>query len=422
MAISVENVEAPRKMQGKFQAMFICFILGLGSLIALNNMWTMGDYYYKIFPKYHPILVFTLVYQPFALVTTMILAHYESKISTRIRNISGYTLFFVCSLFQIVLDLATSGAGGIGPFIGLCGLFSFFGIAHAFVQGGISGDLSLMIPEFIQSFIGGITASGAIACGVRLFTKFFFEKSDNGLRKGALLSLGISTLFQLLSIVAYGIYFPKLSIVKYYRSKAALEGAETVSADLAAAGIQNNETNQQVGFDANLQARLSNKTLFLQNIDFAATLFMVYVLTLSIMPGFLYEDTRPHKLGTWYPLVLITMYNIMDLVSSYIPLIKSLKMESRKGLLFTTISRFLLIPAFYFTAKHGSQGWMILLVSYLGLTNGYLTVCVYTVVPKGYKGPEQNTLGNLLALWLLSGIFVGVALGWLWLIGKPQHI
>lgn len=86
-----------------------------------------------------------------------------------------------------------------------------------------------------------------------------------------------------------------------------------------------------------------------------------------------------------YPLVLITMYNIMDLVSSYIPLIKSLKMESRKGLLFTTISRFLLIPAFYFTAKYGSQGWMILLVSYLGLTNGYLTVCVYTVVPKGYK-------------------------------------
>lgn len=86
-----------------------------------------------------------------------------------------------------------------------------------------------------------------------------------------------------------------------------------------------------------------------------------------------------------YPLVLITMYNVMDLISSYIPLIKSLKMESRKGLLFTTLSRFLLIPAFYFTAKYGGQGWMILLVSYLGLTNGYLTVCVYTVVPKGYK-------------------------------------
>lgn len=48
-------------------------------------------------------------------------------------------------------------------------------------------------------------------------------------------------------------------------------------------------------------------------------------------------------------------------------------------------SRFLLIPCFYFTAKYGDQGWMIMLVSFLGLTNGYLTVCVLTVAPRGYK-------------------------------------
>lgn len=41
----------------------------------------------------------------------------------------------------------------------------------------------------MQSFIGGITASGALASGVRLFTKANFEKSDNGLRKGACTSL-----------------------------------------------------------------------------------------------------------------------------------------------------------------------------------------------------------------------------------------
>jgi len=50
-----------------------------------------------------------------------------------------------------------------------------------------------------------------------------------------------------------------------------------------------------------------------------------------------------------------------------------------------TVSRFILIPAFYFTAKFGDQGWMILLTSFLGLSNGYLTVCVLTSAPKGYK-------------------------------------
>jgi equilibrative nucleoside transporter 1/2/3 len=59
------------------------------------------------------------------------------------------------------------------------------------------------------------------------------------------LFFAISTLFELVCIILYANYFPKLSIVKYYRSKAASEASKTVSADLAAAGIQN-ETNQQV--------------------------------------------------------------------------------------------------------------------------------------------------------------------------------
>lgn len=45
---------------------------------------------------------------------------------------------------------ATSGKGGIGPYIGLCALSACFGVADAHVQGGMVGDLSFMCPEFIQ--------------------------------------------------------------------------------------------------------------------------------------------------------------------------------------------------------------------------------------------------------------------------------
>lgn len=86
-----------------------------------------------------------------------------------------------------------------------------------------------------------------------------------------------------------------------------------------------------------------------------------------------------------YALVLIAMYNVWDLIGRYVPLLKFIKLESRKGLLIVILSRFLLIPAFYFTAKYGGQAWMILLTSFLGLTNGYLTVYVLTSAPKGYK-------------------------------------
>ncbi|XP_077243321.1 equilibrative nucleotide transporter 3-like [Tasmannia lanceolata] len=412
-----DEKEAQGKFEGKYTALVVCWFLGNGSLVAWHSMLTIGDYYLNVFPKYHPPRVLPMMYQPFAVGTQVILAYNEAKLNTRRRNLIGYTLFFISTLSVLVLDLATSGKGGIGTFIGICVISGAFGVADAYVQGGMVGDLSFMAPELMQSFFAGLAASGALISALRLITKAAFENTNDGLRKGALMFFAISIAFELLSLLLYAFVFPKLPIVKYYRLKAASEGSATVSADLAAGGVQM-ELNQSVEEDPKRLERLSNKQLLLQNIDYAADLYLIYVVTLSILPGFLSEDTGSHSLGSWYVLVLIAMYNVFDLISRYIPLIPSLKIVSRKGLMFAILSRFLLIPAFYFTAKYGDQGWMIMLTSFLGLTNGYLTICVMTEAPKGYKGPEQNALGNLLVLFLLAGIFSGVTLDWLWLIGK----
>ncbi|CAN1810877.1 Equilibrative nucleotide transporter 3 [Linum perenne] len=391
-------------MQGKNKALFVCWILGFGSLVSWNSMLTIGDYYFNLFPKYHPSRVLTLVYQPFAFGTMAILAYNESRLDTRKRNLAGYLLFFVTTFMLLVLDLATSGRGGPGPFVGICVIVGAFGVADAFVQGGMVGDLSFMCPEFMQSFFAGMAASGAMTSALRLVTK-------------AELFLAISAFMELLCFLLYAFYVPKLPIVKHYRAKAAKEGSKTVTADLKAAGIQ---TPTELGDGSKPAERLTTKQLLLQNIDYALDLYLIYVLTLSIFPGFISEDTGKHQLGSWYTLVLIAMYNALDLVGRYIPLIDCLNLKSRRWLMISILSRFLLIPAFYFTAKYGDQGWMIFLTSFLGLTNGYLTVCVMTLAPKGYKGPEQNALGNVLVLFLLAGIFSGVVLDWMWLIGKKN--
>lgn len=414
--MAIENIP-PVNLEGKYAAILVCWLLGNGCLFSWNSMLTIEDYYVYLFPNYHPSRVLTLVYQPFALGTLAILAYNEAKINTRTRNLFGYTLFFFSTLLVLILDLATSGKGGIGTFIGICAISGAFGVADAHVQGGMVGDLSYMRPEFIQSFLAGLAASGALTSALRLITKAAFENSRDGLRKGAILFFAISILFELLCVLLYASAFPKLPIVKYYRSKAAAEGSKTVTDDLAAGGIQTSSIERDEE-DPKLLERKGNKQLLLENIDYALDMFLIYVLTLSIFPGFLSEDTGSHSLGTWYALVLIAMYNVSDLIGRYIPLSKFLKLESRRIIMTAILSRFLLIPAFYVTAKHGDQGWMIMLTSFLGLSNGYLTVSVLTAAPKGYKGPEQNALGNILVLFLLAGIFAGVTLDWLWLIGK----
>lgn len=410
------NVEPPTRLEGKYAAILVCFLLGNGCLFSWNSMLTIEDYYIYLFPNYHPSRVLTLVYQPFAVGTLAILSYNESKVNTRLRNLFGYTLFFITTFLVLILDLATSGKGGLGTFIGICAISGAFGVADAHVQGGMIGDLSYMKPEFIQSFLCGLAASGALTSALRLITKAAFDNSKDGLRKGAILFFAISTFFELLCVLLYAFVFPKIPIVKYYRTKAASEGSKTVSADLAAGGIQTIPKEDED--HAHKQERKGNKELFFENIDYLLDMFLIYALTLSIFPGFLSEDTGAHSLGTWYALVLIAMYNVWDLIGRYIPLLKFLKLESRKMITVAILCRFVLVPAFYFTAKYGDQGWMIMLTSFLGLSNGYLTVCVMTSAPKGYKGPEQNALGNLLVLFLLGGIFAGVTLDWLWLIGK----
>ncbi|KAH9617640.1 hypothetical protein KSS87_019937 [Heliosperma pusillum] len=383
----------PPRLEGKGIAVFVCFLLGMGSLMSWNSMLTIGDYYYKVFPKYHPSRVLTLVYQPFAVGTMLILAKKEARIDTRKRNIAGYILFALSTLGCILLDLATSGKGGVGPYVGLCLLVGAFGIADAHVQGGMVGDLSFMLPEFMQSFFAGLAASGALTSGLRLITKAAFDKSHDGLRKGAILFLALSTGIEFLCVLLYALYFPKLPIVKYFRAKAASEGSKTVTADLAAAGIhQASLTTVFVDEATKVEDRLTTKELFYRNWDYLLDLYLIYVLTLSIFPGFLYENTGHHSLGDWYPLVLIATYNVLDLIGRYTPLLNFTKIESRKGLATAILARFIFVPAFYVTAKYAREGWMIMLVGLLGLTNGHLTVCVMTAAPKGFKVIDRALL------------------------------
>jgi len=56
---------------------------------------------------------------------------------------------------------------------------------------------------------------------------------------------------------------------------------------------------EQANNDAKQSERLTTKQLLLKNIDYELNLYLIYVLTLSIFPGFLYENTGTHQLGSW---------------------------------------------------------------------------------------------------------------------------
>ncbi|CAN1172729.1 Equilibrative nucleotide transporter 5 [Linum perenne] len=126
---------------------------------------------------------------------------YEAKMNTRTRNIVGFSLIFFSNLMLLLVSRISNS------------------------NGGVIGELSFMCPGFIQSVL-------------RLITKAAFENAHNGLRKGVLLFFAISISIELMCILLYAFYLPKLPIVNYYRTKASKEGSKTVTSDLRAAGIR----------------------------------------------------------------------------------------------------------------------------------------------------------------------------------------
>ncbi|WZY87143.1 hypothetical protein YC2023_033527 [Brassica napus] len=329
--------------------------------------------------NYHPARILALVYQPFVMGTIFTLVSRGQKSKNQGRVLAGYCLFVTGNIFLITVDLVSEAKGGLFPFLLLCFIAASFGVANALVEGAMMGDLSCISHDLIQPFAAGLGIAGAITSGLSLFTKAVFQNFRDGLRKGALI--------EILCVVIYALLFPKLSIVQNYQ-------AHSIS-------------NQMETTEVSRVLPIDNLQLARENIYKLISLFLTYAMTLSIFPGFL------------YPLVLITCFNVCDALSRYTTMIKRLKMESGKWIIACSLARVLIMPAFYFMAKYADQGWMMFLTSFLGITNGYLTVCTLTGASKKiYNLSEANSLGNMLVASMLCGIFAGACLSWLWLIGS----
>lgn len=145
---------------------------------------------------------------------------------------------------------------------------------------------------------------------------------------------------------------------------------------------------------------------------------LIYVVTLSIFPGFIAENLKSELLKDWYPVLLITIYNVSDLVGKsltavYVP-------ESIKLATWGCVSRLLFYPLFA-ACLHGFD-WMktevpvLFLTCMLGLTNGFLTSVLMILTPKTVPVAEAEIAAIVMVVSLGIGLAGGSVIGWFWVI------
>ena len=150
----------------------------------------------------------------------------------------------------------------------------------------------------------------------------------------------------------------------------------------------------------------------------AALLFLAPCcsVTLSIFPGVLAEDVHSAELGSWYPVGLITLFNLADCAGKAMPGLPQLLVTAPNTLLTCTLVRVLFVPAFHLAAIDGGPVAVGCLTVLLGVSNGWLTACCMMAAPEGMRGRAAALAGNLMVFSLVLGLCIGAGLGFLWLL------
>lgn len=140
--------------------------------------------------------------------------------------------------------------------------------------------------------------TGVLVSVLRVLTKLVYAQDAEGLRASAHLYFIVGIALMIVCILSYNVAH-KLPVIKYFN-------------ELKAQAL--NEEKKERGSD--LTKQLWKSTLWevvgkLKWYGFAITI--VYVVTLCIFPGFITEDVHSPVLKDWYPILLISSYNLFKM-------------------------------------------------------------------------------------------------------------
>ncbi|KAL8253647.1 hypothetical protein R6Q59_031868 [Mikania micrantha] len=380
-------------------AYIIYFILGTGYLVPWNAFITAVDYFSYLYPDASVDRVFGVVYMVIGLVCLIFIVFYSHKSNAFVRINVGLGLFVVSLLVVPVMDV-TYIKGQVGVYAGFyvsIAAVGLSGIADALVQGGVIGAAGEMPERYMQAVVAGTAASGVLISILRIFSKAVYSQDEIGLRKSANLYFIVSIVVMIICIVLHNVAH-RLPVIKHYNN------------------LKIQAVNDEKDGDTLCQSALWDIVGTVK--WYILGIVMLYVVTLAIFPGYITEDVHSQVLGDWYPIILITSYNVFDLIGKSLTSIYVV--ENSKVAIGASFARLLFFPV-YLGCLHGpmflrTEIPVTIVTCLLGLTNGYLTSCLMMVAPKTVPLQHSEMAGTVLVLFLVVGLATGSVVSWFWVI------
>ena len=229
-----------------------------------------------------------------------------------------------------------------------------------------------------------------------------YSQDAEGLRSSANLYFAVSIVVMAVCVVFYNVTH-RLPVMKYYN-------------ELKVLAV--NEEKEEKGPLTGPVWRATLWDIVGRVKWYGLGIVLIYIVTLSIFPGYITEDVHSQLLKDWYSILLITGYNVFDLVGKCLTPVYLLK--NSKVAIGGCVARLLFFPLFY-GCLHGPEFFrteipVTFLTCLLGLTNGYLTSVLMILAPKVVPLQHSETAGIVIVLFLVVGLAIGSIVSWFWVI------
>ncbi|XP_019176628.1 PREDICTED: equilibrative nucleotide transporter 1-like [Ipomoea nil] len=395
---------APSKIpEDSFHLAYITyFTLGTGYLLPWNAFITGVDYFSYLYPGASVDRIFSIVNMMVNLVCVSFVVAFAHRSRPSARINAGLALFTAALVGVPLVDAfyVKGNVGVYGGFYVTVGLLVVCGVADGIVQGSVIGTAGELPERYMQAVFAGTAASGVLVSLLRVVTKAVYPQDAEGLRKSANLYFIVGIALMVVCMVSYNVA-QRLPVIKYYR-------------DLKAQAVS-----KEMGDEMGRELWTSNLGDIIGGVKwYGFGIVIIYVVTLSIFPGYITEDVHSEILGDWFPILLITSFNLFDLVGKSLTAIYVI--ENSKVAIGASFARLLLLPLFY-GCIHGPRMFrtevpVTVLTCLLGVTNGYLTSVLMMLGPKTVELQHAETAGIVLVLFLVIGLAIGSVASWLWVL------
>jgi solute carrier family 29 (equilibrative nucleoside transporter) protein 4 len=151
---------------------------------------------------------------------------------------------------------------------------------------------------------------------------------------------------------------------------------------------------------------------------------LAYFVTLCLFPG-IESEIISCNLHSWMPVILISIFNLMDFAGK---IISSIPYDWPCGrMVLCTLCRIIIVPLVMLCAAPRSEpffsaeGWSIILSGILGLTNGYFGSIPMILAPSKVPDEQKELTGNIMTLSYSLGLTGGSVVAYMlnaWL-GAP---